>query len=239
MQELHSRDWERVSPLLDELLELDPAARAARIAQVRAADPALATGVEKLLEQERLLDEEHFLEGSALASEEPSLAGRTLGAYTIDRPLGAGGMGSVWLAHRSDGRYEAAVAVKLLNLALLGRGGAARFAREGEVLARLAHPHIARLLDAGIADGGQPYLVLEYVDGEPIDGWCDAHRLDVKARLRLMLDVLDAVAHAHTNLVLHRDLKPSNILVTADGQVKLLDFGIAKLLGATGASGAP
>ena len=239
MQELHSRDWQRLSRLLDELLDLDDAARADRLAVVRASDPELASGAEKLLAQERLLEAERFLEGSALEPEEPSLAGRTLGAYTIERPLGAGGMGSVWLARRSDGRYDAAVAVKLLNLALLGRGGAARFAREGEVLARLAHPHIARLLDAGIAEGGQPYLVLEYVDGEPIDGWCDAHRLDVKARLRLMLDVLDAVAHAHTNLVLHRDLKPSNILVTADGQVKLLDFGIAKLLGSTGAPGAP
>ena len=240
MSEVPSRDWQRVSPLLDELLELDAGARAARLAQVRATDAALAAGVEKLLAQESLLDAERFLEGSALEAEaEPSLAGRTLGAYTIERALGAGGMGSVWLARRSDGRYEATVAVKLLNLALLGRGGAARFAREGEVLARLAHPHIARLLDAGVAEGGQPYLVLEYVDGESIDRWCDDHRLGVEARVRLALDVLDAVAHAHSNLVLHRDLKPSNILVTADGQVKLLDFGIAKLLGAAAAGGAP
>ena len=239
MNEQHSRDWQRVSPLLDELLELDDAGRAARLAQVRAVDPALATGVEKLLAQESLVDEEGFLEGTALAADEPTLAGRTLGAYTIDRPLGAGGMGSVWLAHRSDGRYEAAVAVKLLNLALLGRGGAARFAREGELLARLAHPHIARLLDAGVAEGGQPYLVLEYVDGVPIDRWCDEHRLGVEARVRLVLDVLDAVAHAHSNLVLHRDLKPSNILVAGDGQVKLLDFGIAKLLGGIETTSAP
>ena len=225
------RDWQRVSPLLDELLELDAAGRAARLAALRTSDATLAAAVERMLAQEDALDAEHFLEGGALASEEPSLAGRTLGAYTIERPLGAGGMGSVWLARRSDGRYHASVALKLLNLALLGRGGAARFAREGEALARLAHPHIARLLDAGVAEGGQPYLVLEHVDGVPIDRWCDEHRLDVRARIRLVLDVLDAVAHAHSNLVLHRDLKPSNILVSADGQVKLLDFGIAKLLG--------
>jgi len=238
MQDL-SRDWQRVSPLLDELLELDAAGRAARLAGLRASDARLAAAVEEMLAQEEAPEAEAFLEGSALASEEPSLAGRTLGAYTIERPLGAGGMGSVWLARRSDGRYHASVALKLLNLALLGRGGAARFAREGEALARLAHPHIARLLDAGVAEGGQPYLVLEHVDGVPIDRWCDERKLDVRSRIRLVLDVLDAVAHAHSNLVLHRDLKPSNILVTADGQVKLLDFGIAKLLGGADPGDAP
>ena len=124
-------------------------------------------------------------------------------------------MGSVWLARRSDGRFEGQVAVKLLNLALLARGGAERFAREGSVLARLAHPHIARLLDAGVSAGGQPYLVLEHVEGEPIDRWCDARALGIDARVRLLLDVLAAVAHAHSKLVLHRDLKPSNILVDA------------------------
>jgi len=234
-----SRDWQRVSPLLDELLDLDAGARAARLAELRAADPGLAAAVEAMLAREQALDAEHFLEGSALATDEPSLAGRTFGAYTIERPLGAGGMGSVWLARRSDGRYHASVALKLLNLALVGRGGAARFAREGEALARLAHPHIARLLDAGVADGGQPFLVLEFVEGVPIDRWCDEHKLDVRARIRLVRDVMDAVAHAHSNLVLHRDLKPSNILVTAGGEVKLLDFGIAKLLGGDAHADAP
>ena len=239
MAELESRDWDRLSPLLDELLDLDVALRTARIAELRAADARLAASVEKLLARDRRADAEGFLEGSALGSAEPSLAGRTLGAYTLERPLGAGGMGSVWLARRSDGRYDAAVAVKLLNLALLGREGAARFRREGEVLARLAHPHIARLLDAGLADGGQPYLVLEYVEGQPVDRWCDEQRLGIEARVRVVLDVLDAVAHAHRKLVLHRDLKPSNILVTPDGQVKLLDFGIAKLLGRDDATDMP
>ncbi len=124
--------------------------------------------------------------------------------------------------------------MKFLNLALLARGGAERFAREGSMLARLTHPNIARLFDAGVAASagarGQPYLVLEYIDGVPIDRYCDAHRLSIEQRLRLFLDVLSAVAHAHSNLILHRDLKPSNILVTAQGQVKLLDFGIGKLL---------
>ena len=127
-------------------------------------------------------------------------------------------MGTVWLARRSDGRFEGTAAVKLLNLALLDQVGAARFQREGTVLARLKHPNIARLLDAGVTAGGQPYLVLEYVEGEPIDRWCDEHRLGPEARLRLFLGVLEAVAHAHANLIVHRDLKPSNILVTPTGR---------------------
>jgi serine/threonine-protein kinase len=121
----------------------------------------------------------------------------------------------------------------------MARGGAQRFAREGSILARLSHPHIARLLDAGVArDGAQPYQVLEYIDGLPIDRHCEQHGLDLKQRLQLFLDVLGAVAHAHSHLILHRDLKPSNILVTREGQVKLLDFGIAKLLDEAGAAGA-
>jgi serine/threonine protein kinase len=157
------------------------------------------------------------------------LAGRTIGNYRLVREIGAGGMGSVWLAVRADGRYEARVAVKLLNLALLGREGAERFHREGNALARLSHPHIAHLLDAGTADG-QPFLVLEYVEGQTIESWCDARALGVRGRIELFLQVLAAVSYAHRQLILHRDLKPSNILVSASGTVKLLDFGIAKLL---------
>ena len=139
-------------------------------------------------------------------------------------------MGSVWLAHRSDGRYAGAVAVKLLNLSLVGHAGGERFKREGSLLARLAHPHIARLLDAGVTAGGQPFLVLEFVEGKRIDRFCDDENLDVATRLRLFLDVLAAVMHSHANLIVHRDIKPDNVLVTKDGSVKLLDFGIAKLL---------
>ena len=139
-------------------------------------------------------------------------------------------MGSVWLAQRSDGRFEGRVAVKLLNASLVGRAGGERFRREGSILARLVHPHIARLLDAGVSEWGQPYLVLEHVDGQHIDRYCDDRRLDVDARLRLFLDVAEAVSLAHANLVVHRDIKPSNVLVGKDGQVRLLDFGIAKLL---------
>jgi serine/threonine-protein kinase len=143
-------------------------------------------------------------------------------------------MGTVWLAQRNDGRFEGQVAMKLLNAALVGHPSEQRFGREGRVLARLQHPNIARLLDAGVEAGRQPYLVLEYVRGQRIDQYCNERGLGIEARIRLFLDVLAAVAHAHSNLVVHRDLKPSNILVTEQGEVKLLDFGIAALLSTAG-----
>jgi serine/threonine protein kinase/tetratricopeptide (TPR) repeat protein len=222
-----------LAALLDEALELSDAERDEWLAHLHQERPDYAVEVERLLAAEAALDARGFLAQSPAAGHPPaaaSLAGRRLGTYTIDRPLGQGGMGTVWLAHRSDGRFEATVALKLLNLALLDPVGVERFRREGTVLARLNHPHIARLLDAGVTETGQPYLVLEHVDGERLDHWCDRRRLTPEARLRSFLDVLDAVAHAHANLIVHRDLKPSNILVTLDGSVKLLDFGIAKLL---------
>jgi hypothetical protein len=223
--------WGRISPLLDELLEADHPTRAERLASLRQQDGGLADEIAALLAQQAEVETAEFLQGSALAAAgADALAGQVVGSYTLERPVGQGGMGSVWLARRSDGRYEGQAAVKFLNLALLGRGGAERFRREGSALARLAHPNIAHLVDAGVAPGGQPYLVLEYVEGEPIDRWCDERRLDVGARIGVFLQVLAAVAHAHGRLILHRDLKPTNILVTAEGRVKLLDFGIAKLL---------
>jgi serine/threonine-protein kinase len=141
-------------------------------------------------------------------------------------------MGSVWRAQRADGRYEGTVAIKFVHAAWIGAAGEQRFRIEGNLLGRLDHPNIARLLDAGMLDGTQPYLIIEYVEGEPIDAYCDRHQLRVEARVKLFLDVLAAVAHAHSHLIVHRDLKPSNVLVTRDGTVKLLDFGIAKLLDA-------
>src|SRR5882672_7596269 len=231
--------WGAVSPLLDELLDADQAERGRRLEAIRQQDEALAQELERLLARETEIERAAFLEGSAAdlmqATEASALTGTAVGGYTLDRLLGKGGMGSVWLANRSDGRFEGKAAVKFLDLALLAHGGAERFQREGSALARLAHPNIARLLDAGVTAGGQPYLVLEYIDGVAIDRWCDERALDTRARVQLLQGVLEAVAHAHRNLVLHRDLKPSNILVTADGHAKLLDFGIAKLLGdATG-----
>jgi serine/threonine-protein kinase len=141
-----------------------------------------------------------------------------------------GGMGNVWLAFRSDGRFEGRFALKFLRAFLAQIGGKARFLREGKLLARLTHPNIARLIDAGMTSDGEPYLVLDYVDGMPIDQYCDSRSLSIAARLNLFLQVLAPVAHAHANLVVHRDIKPSNVLVTPSGDVKLLDFGIAKLI---------
>ena len=222
--------WQSLSPLLDQALDLEPEARAAFVAMLRRDTPELGDAIDRLLDQHDRLSTSHFLELSPLDDSATQLAGQTIGAYTLERPLGMGGMGTVWLAHRSDGRFEGAVAVKLVNLALLDRGGQERFAREGTLLARLAHPGIARLFDAGVTAGGQPYLVLEYVEGTPLDRYADEQRLGLRSRLGLVLQVADAVAHAHANLVVHRDLKPSNILVDGAGRVKLLDFGIATLL---------
>lgn len=161
-------------------------------------------------------------------------AGVRLGPWELRELLGRGGMGEVWAATRSDGMHAGRAAIKLLRAATAqGHRAAllnARFAREGELLARLTHPHIAQLLDAGLAADGTRYLVLEHVQGERIDRWCDARRLSVTARLRLLLQLCEAVAFAHANLIVHRDLKPANVLVTDAGQVKLLDFGVAKLL---------
>ena len=226
-----------MGPLLDQAVELTPEALRAWLAELSLTDPGAARALEALFAGESRLNELGFLTGNALRiapEEPPTLSGTRIGAYTLERRVGQGGMGSVWLARRSDGRFEGSVAVKLLNLALLDPVGSERFRREGTTLARLTHPGIARLIDAGITDAGQPFLVLEYVEGTRIDHYCDEHRLGPEARIELFQSVLGAVSHAHANLVVHRDLKPSNILVSRDGTVKLLDFGIAKLMGEDG-----
>jgi len=229
--------WQRLSPWLDRLLALPEPDRAAWLDDLAGRDPGLAAELRDLLRGPAASRQSDLIEGSAphLASlaadtQTPPLAGQRIGAYTLIEPLGEGGMGAVWLAERSDGRYEARAAVKLLHGGLVQRTLAARFRREGAILARLSHPHIARLIDAGLTDAGQPYLVLEHVAGQRIDRWCDEHRLDLRARIVLFDQVLQAVQHAHAQLVVHRDLKPGNVLVDGDGRVKLLDFGIAKLL---------
>jgi serine/threonine protein kinase len=224
--------WSRLSPLLDRALSVEPSAQQALLADFARERPDLAHILRRLLTEHDRLSRLDFLEASLAVDEapEPTLVGRSVGPYTLEAPLGMGGMGTVWRARRNDGRFEGFVAVKLLNLALVGAGGDERFRREGTLLARLTHAHIARLLDAGLTSTGQPYLVLEYVDGTRIDHFANVRRLDPTRRLELFLQVADAVAHAHANLIVHRDLKPSNILVRADGEIRLLDFGIAKLL---------
>lgn len=234
MHRLDRQTWEQISPLLDRVLDLEGAARQDYLRDLHATAPAMAERLRSLLAAHDRAAASGFLASAPARPALPdagALAGLTLGAYTLERPLGMGGMGTVWLGRRSDGQFTGTVAVKLVNLAMLDARTADRFAREASVLARLTHPNIARLYDAGVTSLGQPYLVLEYVEGQRIDRHADARRLDIRARLDLFLQVADAVAHAHANLVVHRDLKPSNILVDAGGRVKLLDFGIARLIG--------
>jgi serine/threonine-protein kinase len=226
--------WQILSELLDKALEMSEADRAAWLTELRREQPQTATELEKMLGESQKRGFSQILEGSAFVPTTPpdraALLGRTVGAYVIDEEIGRGGMGSVWRARRSDGRFQGEVAIKFVHASWLGRSGEERFRMEGNLLGQLNHPNIARLLDAGVMDAAQPYLVLEYVKGETIDSYCDRHRLNVEARVRLFLDVLAAVAHAHSHLIVHRDIKPANIFVTEDGRVKLLDFGIAKLL---------
>jgi serine/threonine-protein kinase len=231
----HQR-WREISGYLDRALDLAGEARAAWLLELDRDAPSVSAAVRTLVDGHARLAAHPLLgsdatDGLLRALSGTGLAGQRLGAYTLESLLGHGGMGTVWLARRSDGRFEGPAAIKLLNASLLGLPAEQRFVREGSLLAKLRHPHIAQLIDAGVALGGQPYLVLEYVEGEPIDRYCRERNLDVEARVRLFLDVLAAVAHAHTHLVVHRDLKPSNIYVTPAGTVKLLDFGVAAMLG--------
>ena len=239
MTTLDRSRWQQISPFLDQALAMPAEELSAWLDSLRDTDPDVAFDLQSLLEEHRVLENESFLEHSPLPpADQPTLSGQIVGAYRLVSLVGQGGMGSVWLAERVDGRFDRKVALKFLNVALVGHGGEERFKREGKILGQLSHPHIAELLDAGVSATGQPYLVLGYVEGERIDRYCDDHKLDVAARIRLFLDVLAAVAHAHAHLIVHRDIKPSNVLVTANGQVKLLDFGVAKLLEHEGQLGA-
>jgi serine/threonine-protein kinase len=233
--------WTTLQPWLDAALDATGHDREAQLQALRSTHPELAEALQGLLQTHQAAQAQAFMAGDASAPtlDAATLAGQTLGAYTLVSLLGEGGMGSVWLARRSDGRFEGQVAIKLFNRGLTHPALVDRFQREGQILARLTHAHIARLLDAGVAPGGQPYLVLEHVQGQPIDAWADAQQLDTSARLALLADLLAAVAHAHQHLVVHRDIKPSNVMVTHDGQVKLLDFGIAKLTQADAIGDAP
>lgn len=220
--------WQRLSPLLDILLELEPEARAQQLEILRADDPALARDLEQLLALED--DNDSFMDQPLLDKPGQLKPGTLMGPYRLESMLGEGGMGMVWLASRADGLYQRRVALKLLRPGLADPNLRLRFTREREILARLEHPNIARLLDAGVGSEGQPYLALEYVEGVSITEYCAANNILLDGRLKLFLQVCEAVSHAHANLIVHRDLKPSNILVTPNGDVRLLDFGIAKLL---------
>jgi serine/threonine protein kinase/Tol biopolymer transport system component len=238
-----------MSRLLDEALPLDAAGRRAWLAALPAEHQELAQTL-----REALLPDE--AQGAGLEPLSPQamaaladLSGGTrasllqpgarVGPYELIRPLGAGGMAEVWLARRADGAFKREVALKLPMLNQLRGDLEARFARERDILASLEHPHIARFYDAGVDPNAAPYFAMEYVQGQPLTEWCDAQRLNVTARLELFVQVLEAVQYAHQKQVIHRDLKASNILVTESGQVRLLDFGVAKLLEADEADSVP
>ncbi|GCL62442.1 serine/threonine-protein kinase [Pseudaquabacterium pictum] len=230
--------WPAFSRRLDALLALPAEARAAALEALPADEAVLRPWLAAVLARQADALADGYLTAPHLAPAADATpahqAGQRIGPWQLQRELGRGGMGVVWLAERADGAYARQVALKLPHLHLLENLNAAavrgRFARERDILAALAHPHIARFYDAGVTEDGQPWLALEAVDGQNITTWCQQRQLPLDARLALFDQVADAVAHAHGRLVAHRDLKPANVLVTADGQVKLLDFGIAKLL---------
>jgi serine/threonine-protein kinase len=241
--------WERVSPYLDEALDLAPELRAAWLKRLLEAQPDIGRIVEQLLNELAVLDARGFLTNPPLpitrldtfipvlegklregAATESLSAGAVFGAYQLVREIGYGGMSSVWLAERCDGLLKREVALKLPYDGPRRAQMAERFKREREILGTLTHPNIARLYDAGISASGQAYLAMEYVPGASLTEYCDTRRLSIRERFEVYLQILSAVEFAHSQLVLHRDLKPSNILVTDQGRVALLDFGIAKLL---------
>jgi serine/threonine-protein kinase len=239
------RDPERMRRLLDLLgqaLERPAAERAALVAQLPETDEEIRAGLARMLELDTDSPAVAQVEGGAAAlvsplpDDEERKAGERIGDWVLERPLGRGGMGTVWLARKGGDASLPPAAIKMPTTAT-GRGAVDRLAREGAILATLNHPGIARLLEVGTGAEGLPFLALEYVDGQPLPAWCDARGLALRERLAVFAKVLDAVAYAHAALVLHRDLKPSNILVTATGEVKLLDFGIAKLLDDGGQAG--
>jgi len=237
--DLTAASWQAFSRLLDQALELPFAERLKWIDTLGVEHDALKPALRAVLARDRGVETRQWLgtlpplatgeSASFDAADADDQAGERIGPYLLLRELGRGGMGAVWLAERVDGAYQRQVALKLPRFAG-ARGLAQRLARERDILAALEHPNIARLYDAGVDPQGRPYLALEFVEGIPIDRYCAQRGLSTRARADLVLQVARAVAHAHARLVVHRDLKPANILVTGDGMVRLLDFGIAKLM---------
>lgn len=230
-----SRDWARVEALFFEALNRAPDAPRTWLRSQQQVDAGLRSKVDALLAAH---EEAGDLFESAIgvaahdsfASAGASVLSQRIGAYTLIRELGHGGMGSVYLAERADEQFSHQVAIKLVQQQLPSPYLIERFKAERQILARLAHPNIARLLDGGATAQGSPYIVMEYIEGTPVDRYCDDQQLSLRGRLALFRKVCDAVHYAHQRLVVHRDLKPANILITVDGEPKLLDFGIAKLL---------
>jgi serine/threonine protein kinase len=227
--------WQRFDTLnraLERLLALPESERAAALAHHRSQDPADAAMLERLLAAAESATVDEVLGSAVVRSIHTTapLPGQQLGDWQLTRPLGRGGMAEVWLATGDGAHRDQRAAIKLLAPELATQQAIARFGQERRILAALDDPRIARLLDGGIASDGRPWLAMEYVAGERIDQWCDRQQLDLAARVRLLREVAVAANSAHRALIVHRDIKPANVMVTADGQIKLLDFGIAKLL---------
>jgi serine/threonine protein kinase/tetratricopeptide (TPR) repeat protein len=215
--------WRRIEEVFHSLADIPAGARRDEtLSSLCGGDPELAAHVR------RLLAEDHRLASAGVVAD-PHI-GLRLGSYEIDELIARGGMAAVYKAHRADDEFDQRVAIKIMDLRLSDPALVARFKAERQILAALEHPTLTRLLDGGVSGFGEPYLVMEYIEGAPIDQYCDRHRLDLAARIALFAQVCAGVAFAHRNLVLHRDLKPSNILVTADGHPKVVDFGTATLL---------
>lgn len=232
-------EWRQVAQSFESAVELNPELRADFLDRSCPGDPRIRAEVERMLAADQ--DAESFLERDPLPEWTRSSflpePGILVGAYRLVRELGTGGMGAVWLAERADGSFSRQVAIKFSRAGLISAGAERRLRSERRILAQLQHPHIARLLDGGAVGPGVPYFVMEYVDGRPLLDYAREHNVSPRDRLRLFIDVCQAVHFAHQRLIVHRDLKPANILVDSGGRVRLLDFGVAKLLEANEESG--
>lgn len=227
-------EWNAVKEILNSALECEPADRPTYLEQACGGDGALRRQIEALIEADgqawSLMEAPAAASSSLTAPTRLPTSGERIGAYELLQEIGHGGMGVVYLARRADDQFDKKVAIKLARVGMGGDSMERRFRAERQIVASLDHPNIARLLDGGATADGRPYLVMEYVEGQPLGQWCDGRNLSTRERLEIFLEVCAAVQYAHQHLVVHRDLKPSNILVTEEGTVKLLDFGIAKLI---------
>src|SRR5690348_6542454 len=230
--------WRHARELLATLIELPEEERPGSLDSSCGDDLSLRRRLEELLRAHEATEAGHldhldFVDGFEIGSLRitDTVLGKRIGAYQIEAEIAHGGMGTVYRAVRADDAYQKQVAIKLVDRGMLSRRSAELFRHERQILANLEHPNIARLLDGGTHDDGSPYLVMEYVEGESITKYCDTHRLSIEQRLALFQKICSAVHFAHQNLVIHRDIKPANILVTQEGEPKLLDFGIAKIVG--------
>ena len=242
MNDLTQNRWQQIDTLFDKALEKSKKERTMFLQEICGSDTELLNHVEKLLqlheEAQDILGESvttfaaPLIPGliNQLSGKQPEPSGSMIGSYEILEELGHGGMGSVYLVKKEGAPYEKQVALKLIHKGMDTGDVLRRFRNEGQILASLEHPNIARIYDGGVHTDGRPYFVMERIKGEPIDVYCDKHKLSIKERLQLFRRVCEAVQYAHQNLVVHRDIKPAHVLVTAEGEIKLVDFGIAKLL---------